>query len=146
MVEISYGSTSRDILFDILRFSTKEIFRFSNISLYNVEGTHHIIWQTSHLIWQRRILVKVPAECYVNGVIEFLCKYLQSAQCKYLAGRRINFESLAFASKLILGQNRSAHGICQLCLPFPLNNSKISGKGLISPLKVTKPVFNGSVF
>ena len=48
-----------------------------NLNL-NVEGTHHLIWQTSHLICQRRILAKVAAQNYVNGVIEILCKYLQS--------------------------------------------------------------------
>ena len=50
------------------------------------------------------------------------------------AGRRINFEDLAFASKVILRQNTSGRAICQLCLPFPLNNFKILGKGLIIPL------------
>ena len=78
MADISYGSIGRDILFHISRYSTKEIRRFSNISLCNVEGTHHLIWQTSHLICQRRILAKVAAQNYVNGVIEILCKYLQS--------------------------------------------------------------------
>ena len=83
MVDISYGSIGRYILFHILRYFTEEIRDFSNISLYNVEGAHHLIWQTSHLIWQRRILAKVSAQCYVNGVIEVLSKYLQSARCKY---------------------------------------------------------------
>ena len=45
------------------------------------------------------------------------------------AGRRINFEGPAFGSKTILRQNTSDHAICQLCVPFPLNNSKILGKG-----------------
>ena len=68
----------RDILFHILRYSTKEICRFSNRLLCNVEGTHQLIWQTSHLIWQQRILAKVAAQCYCNGVMEILCTYLQS--------------------------------------------------------------------
>ena len=50
------------------------------------------------------------------------------------AGRRINFEGLAFARKVILRQNTSDHAICQLRPPFPLNNSKTLGKGLIIPL------------
>ena len=78
MADIAYGSIGRDILFHILRYATKEIHRFSNRSICNVEGTHHLIWQTSHHIWQQRILTKVAAQCYVNGVIEILCKYLQS--------------------------------------------------------------------
>ena len=61
------------------------------------------------------ILIKVAAQrvkLYVNGVIEILCKYLQSAGGKYLlAGRRINFEGLTFASKAILRQNTSDHVI-----------------------------------
>ena len=51
-----------------------------------------------------------------------------------LAGRRINFEGLAFAGKAILRQNTSDPVICQLLLLFLLNNSKIFGKGLIIPL------------
>ena len=51
-----------------------------------------------------------------------------------LAGRQINFEGLAFASKAILRQNMLDSAICQLCLPFPLNNSKILEKCLIIPL------------
>ena len=51
-----------------------------------------------------------------------------------LAGRWINFEGLAFAGKAILRQNTSDPAICQLCLPFRLNNSKILGKSLIIPL------------
>ena len=50
------------------------------------------------------------------------------------AGRRINFEGLAFARKVILRQNTSDHAICQLRPLFPLNNSKILGTGLIIPL------------
>ena len=50
------------------------------------------------------------------------------------AGRQINFESLALASQAILRQNMSDHAICQLWLPFPLNNSNILGKGIIIPL------------
>ena len=51
-----------------------------------------------------------------------------------LAGRRINFEGLAFASKAILRQNMSDPATCQLCLPFPLNNSKTLKKTLKIPL------------
>ena len=51
------------------------------------------------------------------------------------AGRRSNFEGLAFTSKAILRQNRSDPAIRQLFLSFPMNNSKILGKGLIIPLK-----------
>ena len=78
------------------------------------------------LIWQRMILVGVAAQCYVNGAIEILCKYLQSARRKYIpAGRQINFEGLAFVSTAILRQNSLRHAVSQLCLPFPLNNSQI---------------------
>ena len=66
MADIAYGSIGRNILFHILRYSPKEIHRLSNISLCNVEGNDHLIWQTSHLIWQRGIPVKVPAQCNVN--------------------------------------------------------------------------------
>ena len=59
---------------------------------------------------------------------------LASCSEQVLAGRRINFEGLAFACKAILRQNTSDPAICQLCLPFLLNNSKILGKGLIIPL------------
>ena len=134
-MDISYGSIGRYVLFHILRYFTEEIGRFSNISLCNVEGTHHLIWQTSHLIWQRVILAKVSAQYYVNGVIEILCKYLQSCSVQVPAGRRISFEGLTLASKAILRQNTSDHAICKLCLPFPPNNSKILGKCLIIPLR-----------
>ena len=78
------------------------------------------------------IVVKVAVQCYVNGVIEILCQYLQSAQNKYMAGRRrTNFEGLAFASKAILRKNTSDHAVSRLCLHFPLNNSKILEKGVI---------------
>ena len=83
MADISYGSTSRDILFHILRYSGKEISRLSNISLCNVEGTHPLIWQKFPLMWQWRILAKLPVQCYVNGIIEILYKYVQSARSKY---------------------------------------------------------------
>ena len=52
-----------------------------------------------------------------------------------LAGRRINLDWLAFTSKAILRQNTSDNAICQLCLSFPLNNSKILGNGLTIPLR-----------
>ena len=83
MADMSYGSIGRDILFHILRYSAKEIRRLWNRALCNVEGTHHLIWQTSHLIWQQRLLAKIPAQCYVNGVVEIFYKYLQSARRKY---------------------------------------------------------------
>ena len=59
-----------------------------------------------------------------------------------LAGRRINFEDPAFASKAIWRQNTSDPAICQLCLPFLLNNSKILGKGLIIPLTVANHILS----
>ena len=34
----------------------------------------------SPLIWQRGILMKVAVQSYVNGVIEILCRYFQSAR------------------------------------------------------------------
>ena len=51
------------------------------------------------------------------------------------AGRRINFEGLAFGNKAILRQNTSDHVISQPCLPFPLNDCKIFEKGRIIPLR-----------
>ena len=74
---------------------------------------------------------------YRDFVQAFCASRLQAlAIClmQVMAGRWINFEGLAFASKAILRQNTAEHAICQLCLPFPLNNSKIFGKGLIVPL------------
>ena len=137
MADISYGSIGRDILFHILRYSTKEIRRFSNISLCNVEGSRHLISQTSPYLatndsrkslspmlcqWGYRNIVQVPA--------------ISSAQVP--SGRRINFDGLAFATKAILRQNTSDPAIFRLCLSFPLNNFKILEKGLIIPLK-TEP-------
>ena len=46
MADISYGGINRYILFHILSYFTEEIRIFSNISLCNVERTHHLIWQT----------------------------------------------------------------------------------------------------
>ena len=42
-----------------------------------------------------------------------------------LAGRRINFESLVFASEAILRQNTSDLAVSRPCLPFQPNNSEI---------------------
>ena len=52
------------------------------------------------------------------------------------AGRRINFEGQAFASKAIMRRNTSDHAVSRLCLPFPLNNSEILEKGPIIPPSV----------
>ena len=49
------------------------------------------------------------------------------------AGRRINFEGLAFASKTILRKNTSDPAICQLSLTSPLNNSKTLEKRSYNP-------------
>ena len=64
-----------------------------------------------------------------------------------LAGRRINFEGLAFTSKAIFRQNTSDPAVCQLYLPFPLNNSKTLGKPLIIPLTiyVTDPLMQSQL-
>ena len=97
-----------------------------------LKGHISLSGQASPNIWHRGILIKVAAQCNVNRVIEILCKYLQSARHKYLlAGRRINFEGLAFASKAILRQNASDHAVSQLCLPLPLTNSQILEKTLV---------------
>ena len=124
MVDISYGSTRRDIPFHILRYSSKKICRFSIISLCNVEGSRLLFWQTFHLIWQRRILAKVAAQCYVNGVIEILCEYLQSARRKYRLADGSTLRA-AFASKATLRQNTLHPAVSRLWLPFPLNNFEI---------------------
>ena len=138
MADISYGSIGRDILFHILRYSTKEIGRLSNVSLCYVEGTHPLIWQKFPLIWQWRIPVKVPVQCYVNVVIEISLQVLAICLAQVLAGRWIYFEGLAFASKAILGKicQIMTFAKCQLCLPYPMNNSKNFGKGLIIPLRL----------
>ena len=44
------------------------------------------------------------------------------------AGRRINYEGLAFASKAILRQNTLHHAVSEFGLPFLLNNSQILEK------------------
>ena len=56
----------------MLRVSAKGIFRFSNIYYY-VMFKGHITLSGKHL----------ALSGYVNGVIEILCKYLQSARHKY---------------------------------------------------------------
>ena len=76
--------------------------------------------QPNVMSWSYRDFVQVLAICSVQVP----------------AGRRIHYECLAFASKAILRQNMSDPAICQLCLPFPPNNSKILGKGLIIPCKI----------
>ena len=87
--------------------------------MYNVKGTHHLIWQASQLIWQRRIVAKVTAQFYVNGVIVILCKYLLAiCSAQDPAGRRINFSGLVFASKAILRQNTSHAAVSRLFYPF----------------------------
>ena len=63
-----------------------------------------------------------------------LLQVLTICSVQVLAGRRINFECLAFASKAILRQNTSDPAICQLYLPFPLDSSKTLGETLIIPL------------
>ena len=136
MADISYGSTSGDILFHILRYSSKEICRLAIISLCYVEGTHPLTWQKFPLIWQRRILTKVAAQCYVNGAIWDFVQALAICLTQVLAGKRINIEGLAFASKAILRQNTSHPAVNRLCLPFPLNNSENLEKGLIIPLNI----------
>ena len=134
MADISYGSIGRDILFHILRYSTKEIHRFSNISLCNVGESHHLIWKTSpYLAMMDSRNSPSPMLCQwgYRDIMQVLA--ISSAQVP--AGRWSNFESLAFASKAILIHNTLEHAICQLCLSFPLDNSKILGKGLIIPLR-----------
>ena len=75
--------------------------------------------------------MKVAAQCYVNVVsCRYFVQVFAICSAQVLAGRRINFEGLAFASKAILGQNTSDHVISQLCLPFPLNKSQILEKKL----------------
>ena len=72
------------------------------------------------------------------NVLSVFCMPLPVCPWTYealLAGRRINFEGLVFASKAILRQNTWDPAICQLCLLFPLNKSKILEKGLIIPLR-----------
>ena len=70
---------------------------------------------------------------YQWGYRDFV-ELLAICLAQVLAGTQINFEGLAFASKAILGQNTSDPAICQLCLPFPLNNSKtLEKKTLIIP-------------
>ena len=63
-----------------------------------------------------------------------LLQVLAICLAQVLAGRQINFDGLAFASKAISKQNTSDPAICQLCLLFPLINSKILGKGIVIPL------------
>ena len=83
MVDISYDGIGGDILFHILRYSTKEIGRLSNISLFNVEGgTSPYLAKVSPCLAMKDFY-RISAHCYLNGVIEILCKYLQSAWCKY---------------------------------------------------------------
>ena len=59
-----------------------KICRLPNISLCYVENGTALYLAVS-LIWQRRIHIKGAARCYVNGVIETFCKYLQSARRKH---------------------------------------------------------------
>ena len=70
---------------------------------------------------------------------------LAICSAQLLAGRRINSEGLAFASKAILRQNTSDDAICQLCLPFPRNNSKVLGKGL-NPFKDSSASLRENLF
>ena len=87
------------------------------------------------LIWQRKI-VTVTVQCYANGIDNrHFVKVLATCSEQVLAGRRINFEGLAFASKTILRQNTSDHAVSRLCLPFPLNRSESFGKRSDNPFK-----------
>ena len=120
MADISYGSTSRDILFHILRYSGKEISRLSNILLCNVQGTHP-------LTWQQRILTKVTVPCCQWDYRDFV-QVLVLCLEQVLASRQINFEGLKSASEAILRQNIPDHAISQPCLTFPPNSSEILEK------------------
>ena len=59
--------------------------------------------------------------CYVMSMLcqwgyEDLLKVPVICSARVLAGSRINFEGLAFASKAILRQNTADHAVSQLCL------------------------------
>ena len=133
MADISYGSIGRDILFHISRYSTKQIRRFSNISLCNVEGSPYPIWQNLTLSGNEGFSQKSQPNVMSMGYRDIV-QVLAISSAQVPAGRRINFGGLAFASKAILRQNTSDPAICRLCLSFPLNNSNILEKGLIIPL------------
>ena len=133
MVDISYGSIGRDILFHILRYSTQEIRRFSNISLFNVEGSHHLIWQNPPYLAAKDSR-KSPSPMLCQWGYRAIVQVLAMSSAKVPAGRGINFEGLAFAFNRILRQNTLDPAICRFCLSFPLNNSNILVKGLIIPL------------
>ena len=133
MADISYGSIGRDILFHISRYSTKEIRRFSNISLCNVEGSR-LPYLAILPYLAMKDSRKSPSPMLCQWGYRDIVQVLAISSAQVPAGRRINFEGLAFASKAILRQNTSDPAICRLCLSFPLNNSKILGKTLIIPL------------
>ena len=111
----------------ILRRSSKEICRVSNISLCNVEEAKSLIWQKFPLS---------GSEDYHKSRSPMLCQWdyrdfvqvLAICSEQVLAGRRINFEGLAFTSEAVLRQNTSDHAVSRPCLPFPPNNSEILGK------------------
>ena len=95
----------------ILRYSTEEIHILSNISLCNVEGTHPLIWQKSPLIWQRRIPVKVSAQCYYERSAKRGAKFFLTYGTKLsMSGRPASnaFEKLT-SPKLCVRAPRGFH-------------------------------------
>ena len=70
-------------------------------NIYNVEGTHPLIWQKFPIIWQQGILASLSPMLCQWGHRNFM-QVIAICSVQVTAGRRISFEGLAFASKAIL--------------------------------------------
>ena len=123
-----FCSISLDIL--LRKSADFKIYRYVML-----KGHVYLIWQTLPYLAMKDSR-KSPSPMLCQWGYRDIVQVLAISSAQVPAGRRINFEGLAFASKAILRQNTLDPAICRLCLSFSLNNSNILEKGLIIPLRV----------